>query len=263
MTRVQRQSILFVGACALCALVLWLPPLAGTRARVVGTLLAPTRWISQGGGSLRNLFSTAVPPSLEALTEERNALVRENARLRSLEQENQELRELMDVRERARLTFVTAQVIGKSPEVDTHALIIDQGHDAGVAVGMPVIASGGFLLGKVARTTAHTAVVLLVTDSRSRVAAGVLNNDRTIGFVEGGRGLGMLFRLIPQYEKVESGQLVISSGLEENIPRGLIIGRVERISREPQEPFQTATISQIIPAEQNHMVAVIRTEESL
>lgn len=251
-----RAILLPALAVAGAGLFFFLPPLSGVRTATLTAILAPGRWLAELGG-------VPNPTTLDELTTERNDLVRENARLRSLEQENQEMRELLEVQERSRFTLVAAQVIGKSPEVDTQTLILDRGNEDGIAKGMPVIASDGFLLGKIERVTARTAVVVLVSDSSSRVASTILNTERTLGFVEGGRGLGMSFRLIPQHELIAPGDTVITSGLEHGIPRGLILGRVGRVSREPQEPFQTATVTQIVNPERRQIVAVIRPVEGL
>ncbi len=262
--RLSARTVLIPAAlCVAGVLFLALPVFSGLRTAAVRVLLTPGQWLATAGGVLGNTISPRTAQTIQELTDERNELVRENARLRSLEQENQEMRELLEVQERSRFTFIAAQVIGKSPEIDTQTLIVDRGSEDGLQPGMPVVASDGFLLGKIERGTARTAVVLLVSDGRSRVAATVLNTERTLGFVEGGRGLGMAFRLIPQHEQVQAGDTVITSGLEEGVPRGLIIGRVGRVSREPQEPFQTATVTQIITPDRRQIVAVIRQVEGL
>lgn len=238
-------------------LFLFFPQLAGVRSGLVSLAVIPGAAISSIG-TILHVPGNRASDEVRTLTEERNTLVLENARLRSLEQENQEMRELLEVQERARYQFVPAQVIGKTPEVETQALLLDRGSADGVMVGMPVVASDGFLLGKISQTSEHASVVVLVTDSRSRVAATVLNNDRTLGYVEGGGGLGMSFRLIPQHELVTTGDTVVTSGLEAGVPRGLVIGRVGRVSREPQEPFQTAVVNQVIAPDRRQIVGIVR-----
>ncbi len=257
----SRLRLLLIGLGLVCfGLFLFLPQLAGVRNSFMNLAVLPGAAISSVGAVL-HLPGNSASDEVRTLTEERNKLVLENARLRSLEQENQEMRELLEVQERARYQFVPAQVIGKTPEVETQALLLDRGSADGVTVGMPVVASDGFLLGKISQASEHTSVVVLVTDSRSRVAATVLNNDRTLGYVEGGGGLGMSFRLIPQHEFVATGDTVVTSGLEAGVPRGLVIGRVGRVSREPQEPFQTAVVNQVIAPDRRQIVGIVQPVE--
>lgn len=260
--RLRSRIILALGGVVLVAVLLLAPQFNGLRLGAMSALSWPGSAISNFGDAL-HFWKSGSDSRLTQLTDERNALVLENARLRALGQENQEMRELLEVRERNLYHLVSAQIIGKAPEVETQALILDRGTADGITQGLPVVASEGFFMGKITQVTTHTSVLLLVTDGRSRVAATILNDDRTLGYVEGGGGLGMAFRLIPQHEQIQSGDTVITSGLEAGIPRGLVIGRVGRVSREPQEPFQTAVVNQVVVPEQHQIVGIILPQNGL
>ena len=47
---------------------------------------------------------------------------------------------------------------------------------------------------------------------------------------------------IPQNETIEIGNTVVTSGFEDGIPRGLVIGTIETFEKEPYQPFQSAVI---------------------
>lgn len=256
----RRRTLLLLAAAGLLAggaLFVILPPLTPARDALARLALAPGEAVAAAGARIASIWTRAAPEDVAALRAERDVLVVENARLRIQAQEAEELRGMLSYQERDRQRLQPARIIGRSGDLAIQAVVIDRGSDDGIAPGMAVIVGDGFYVGTVRKTAPRTAVVLLALDGRNRVAAAVQNGSRTVGYVEGGRGLGMALRLIPQDEKIDPGQLVVTSGLDPAVPRGLIIGRVERVSREPQEPFQTAVISQIVAAERNATVAVV------
>jgi rod shape-determining protein MreC len=121
-------------------------------------------------------------------------------------------------------------------------IIIDRGSADGLTNGHPVIVGNGLLIGKLVRVDEHTSVVRLLSDYQSRVAATVVNREKSLGLVEGGYGLTVKLDLIPQNEVIRPGDVIITSGLEAYIPRGLVIGTVEVVEKKTQEPFQQAII---------------------
>ena len=52
----------------------------------------------------------------------------------------------------------------------------------------------------------------------------------------------MLLDLIPQDQEINIGDLVITSGLENNIPRGLLIGEVVEVISQVGQIFKQAKI---------------------
>lgn len=260
----RRRTVYLIAAAGLLAggaVFVLLPVFAPARNAVSRLAMAPGDALSSAGARIAALWTRAAPEEIAAIRTERDTLVVENARLRIQANEAEELRGMLSYRERSRQRLEPARIIGRSGDLAIQAIMIDRGSDDGIKPGMAVIVGDGFYIGTIRKIAPRTAVVLLALDGRSRIAAAIQNGTRTIGYVEGGRGLGMALRLIPQDEKVESGQLVVTSGLDPAVPRGLIIGRVERVSREPQEPFQTAVISQIVAAERNATVAVVIPED--
>jgi len=47
---------------------------------------------------------------------------------------------------------------------------------------------------------------------------------------------------IPRSDPVNEGDLVITSGLGETYPEGLVVGKVSRVQRKDADPFQTAAV---------------------
>ncbi|OGH77096.1 MAG: rod shape-determining protein MreC [Candidatus Magasanikbacteria bacterium RIFCSPLOWO2_12_FULL_47_9b] len=159
-----------------------------------------------------------------------------------LQEENVNLRnQLHFIAERGFIT-VGADVIGKNSDPVGNILILNRGSNDGIFAGAPAIVGGGLLVGKVVQADPHTSLLQLANDNRSRFAATILNRERSIGLVEGGYGISVEMNFIPQNETVNIGDQIITSGLETPMPRGLIIGRVESVEKEPYQPFQRAVL---------------------
>jgi rod shape-determining protein MreC len=214
------------------------------------------------GTALHRVFSPEtddVTAQIAELQKERDALIVENAKLRDAANEVENLSALLAFQKRSAVPLVAAQVIAGSTDPDVHTITIDRGMSAGIVVGDAVVANDGIVVGKITTLGAKIATVELLTDAQSRFAAALLGADvMTVhGYTEGGHGTGMVMRLIPQQMKVIPGDVVITSGLEENIPRGLVLGRVESVRQEPNEPFQDAILSPLANLDTLTSVAVL------
>lgn len=174
-----------------------------------------------------------------------------------LQEENNKLKEQLNFIQNQNYNTIGARVIGKSIEPVRNTIIIDQGQKAGLMIGQPVIVGVGVLAGKIIRTEDYTAIVQLIRDHQSRVAASVMNGEKSIGIVEGGYGISTRLNFIPQNETVHIGDSVITSGLEIKIPRGLLIGTVEAVEKEAHQPFQRAVVNPLADLDRITVVSVL------
>lgn len=187
----------------------------------------------------------------------------ENAKLRSVLRENEELKSALEFQERDSDRSVVARVVSESTDETFRGLVIDRGEEDGIAEGQPVIAGGGIIIGKISSVGRRRAVVALLTDSFSKLAVSVQNGAGTLGVLEGDRGLSMSIALIPQHEKLSPGDAVITSGVEPGIRRGLAVGVIDAIHMDTQDPFQTATVEPFAVAEHPVFVQVVIASEDI
>src|SRR5438309_1588564 len=106
--------------------------------------------------------------------------------VKRLETENQDLRQLLEMRQRSSIgSLVSAQVIARDPLALIQALVIDRGANDGLVANMPVITYQG-IAGRVIEVSPTTAKVLLAADVNSAVSVDVDGNDsHTSGVVRG------------------------------------------------------------------------------
>ena len=219
--------------------------------RGVASVVRAVGDVFQGGQEARELQELVA-----TLQQENETLRIENIRLQEqYVAENEQLRGLLDFKN-ANPTFrlVGADVVarGQSTVVvgqDTNPylgyLIINAGSRDGVAIGMPVVASGAVLVGRIARVSPHLAYVQLLNDPTSQVTA-LLQGSRASGLVVGREdpekgNLLIMTEILPD-ETVAENEIVITSGLGGLLPEGLVLGQVESVSYQESALFQEAVV---------------------
>lgn len=181
----------------------------------------------------------------------------QSVKLELLEKENTELRNQLKFIQKKQLVTSGAEVIGKNIDPLGNTLIINKGTLDGIKLSSAVLVGEGIMVGKIARVENNIAIVRLINDGQSRVAVALMNQDKSIGLIEGGYGISVKMNYIPQNENVNIGDLVVTSGLEENIPRGLLIGTIEAVEKEAYQPFQKAIVKPMIDLDKIRLVSII------
>jgi len=150
--------------------------------------------------------------------------------LNELSKENKRLKGLLKFGEELPMNKVLAQVIGRDLSTNFKILRINKGINDGVIEKSPVVTSDG-LVGYIYRATTNFSDVLTILDPNNRVD-GIISNGRTHGIVEGYKEFLCRMKYVISTEQVEEGDSVISAGLGNIYPKGLNIGRIEKIEKE-------------------------------
>lgn len=209
-------------------------------------------------GFVRSFFRIGTLSRAVRILEEENARLRSStARLHSLEEENARLREQLQLLPRARYQLVSADVVGRSTDGISETFIINRGTNDGLQSGMPVIVSGGIVVGSVRSVQTHTASVALLTDSSFR-AAGETLGTRAEGLVHGVRGIEIVMDTIPRTSEVRVGDSVVTTGTDGLFPPHLLLGTIHAVSAPENEIFQTAQLVPAVQLRQLRVVSIIR-----
>lgn len=174
------------------------------------------------------------------LREQNVLLLDELSRLRSAEQRNERLREMLQFSAESELSLYPVQVVGKELNQVTNSLTVDAGSNQGIKKGMPMVSSDG-LVGKVILTADDYSQVMPYLSTLFRVSA-TLQQSNAYGIVSwDGKSLEELqLNYVPQTIPVDSGEVVVTSGLSNQFPPDIPIGEV--IHTEPQEGKETQII---------------------
>lgn len=222
----------------------------------IGAAVYPLRIIVDAPA---RLFSWA-----EKSTVSRDDLERENRRLRNerllidvelqqvtaLEAENARLRELLGARQRVSSRTRVAEIMAVDANPYRHTLVIDVGTADGIYDGQALIDADG-VVGQVIEPGLKTSLAVLISDPGHAIPVEINRNGlRTIAFGTGEIG-ELDIPYLPNNADIETGDLLVTSGLGGKFPPGYPVAVVESITRIPQEPFAvvkatpSATLNQV------------------
>jgi rod shape-determining protein MreC len=157
----------------------------------------------------------------------------ENTRLRSADLENAQLRSLLGFAQARSAQLIPAEIVALSGEASPSSATLDVGRNRGVKAGDVVMTREG-LLGRVGEVYAFSSRAVLLTDLNNAVACeiestgvqGVLRFDLR-------PRPRLVLTVDPFADTVTVGQRVLTSGLSRRYPRGIAVGSVARVARDP------------------------------
>lgn len=170
---------------------------------------------------------------------------------------------LLEYKERSQLLGTVARVMVRVRFGSDTELVLDRGYLDGIEVLNPVIAGDGVLAGTIREAYGNSSFVQLITNENSAVGATLHDEDGTTGIVEGGYGSLVAFRFVPKGTEVEVNDLVVSSGIDPGIPRGLPIGLVNSIEEDQNAPFLTLFVEPIADLDHVRIVNVIHLDSEI
>ncbi|CAK7055819.1 MAG: hypothetical protein DELT_01217 [Desulfovibrio sp.] len=175
----------------------------------------------------------------ERLREEKNKTDQYLASIRDDLAELSRLRALVGVKPPAKWRTLGARVLAGrfGPGASLETVMIDRGFSTGAPPGTPIITPQG-LVGRVFRASPHISTVLLLTDQSFR-AAVVTSEGRVPGVIMGGGPRANLeVKYLAPNVKVEVGELLITSGLDDTFPKGLPVARIVTVEPGTETLFQ-------------------------
>lgn len=160
-------------------------------------------------------------------------------RIDELRAENRELRELLETSRRVDLAFKAAELINVDLNPYSHRVMVNRGRRDGIEVGQTVIDADG-VIGQVDRVGLNSAQVILISDPDHALPVQVQRTGfRTIAY---GTGRITTLRLndLPMNVDLETGDVLVTSGLGGIYPPGLPVAEIESLSRSVGEAFASA-----------------------
>lgn len=147
-----------------------------------------------------------------------------NSSYQQVRQENERLRRLLELNERLPFKTIGARVVARTPNFLSNVIYINRGSADGVGVDLPVL-SGDGIVGRTVLVSPHQSQVQLITNPDASVGV-MLERTRTPGVLRGSGDFLLDLNYIGNSEKIEVGDVVLSSGLDGIFPQGLAIGKV-------------------------------------
>lgn len=195
------------------------------------------------------------------LLERENEIGQYEARIKELEKENVELKQLAEID--SSLTdfeIINATIIYRDNGYWFDTLVIDRGASSGIKKNMAVISSNG-LVGYISTISNFTSTVKLLTNSqinnkisvkieisKGKYSYGLLtgyNSDENTYLIEG----------ISDYVDIPMNAQVTTTGLGERFPSGILIGNVKSITT---DSFDLAKVAYVKPSVEMNDISFVR-----
>lgn len=157
--------------------------------------------------------------------------------------ENESLKKQLNFNQTHSFELIPAQVIFYNPSDFSKTITINKGTSLGLKKGNAVLKEGS-LIGRITDVFSDTAMVSLVIDP-SFITGCLIGDNNISALAKGQIGYNLKLEEIPQDAVFKIGDLVVTSGLGEDFPKGLLIGRVEEIFKQDNAIFQSASLKPV------------------
>ncbi len=230
------------------------------------TVASPFRWVFTKAGEGISGFSLYFR-TLEELRDENNSLRAELEELKNkvydaelIEEENEFFSDYLGIKEEHMdFLFEDATVVGREATNYRSVLTLSKGTLHGIEVNMPVITEKG-IVGRITEVGSTWSKAEVLIESSAAVGA-YIERSGVLGVVEGTyelRGDGLCQMIyIEEDSDIEVGDKVLSSGIGEVYPRGLLIGKVTEFFRDDRTRTLVAVIEPVADLESISKVMII------
>jgi len=182
------------------------------------------------------------------LLEEKQQLEGEIVDLKKAAEENKLLRYQLELKNKDYFDkeLLLSLVMGNPSDTTGTSLMIDKGSRQGLQVGDNVVV-GNFLVGIISEVGEERSKIDLITSPEvSMTVINIENNSRAEGIAKGSLGTSVRVSKLLPGEKVERGDIFVTSGRDGKFVPGLIVGEVSDIEFESADPLKNADLSSMI-----------------
>ena len=211
------------------------------RASISSWLVKPMRVAAHAPGMMWQTTSTYFQTRAELeqrareLEEKLLRVQAERQRLDYIEHENDQLRVLLEARQRNSPESVAAEVVNTSSLPFINRIVLSKGRRQGMQENQGVFNEQG-VVGQLTRVDADTSQALLLTDKRFWIATRVRRNGLLV-LLQGDGGRRMQARFLPADADIRNGDVLVTAGGDGPFPSGLPVARVDLIRRPSGEVF--------------------------
>lgn len=199
-----------------------------------------------------------------------NNLIRDNSQLRlqhsteaaqlqqfkSLQAENQHLRELLAIQQRADYPMQLAEIVYAERDIFKRKLFLNKGGQANVLAGQVVMDDTG-IVGQVTRVYPWLSEVTLITDKDHAVPVQVLRSGLRAVVFGSGDTSELALRYMPVSADIKEGDMLVTSGIDGTYPPGLPVAKVIRIERDPAYPFARILCSPVAGVDKQRQLLIL------
>jgi rod shape-determining protein MreC len=156
--------------------------------------------------------------------------------LEIVKKENDRLRSLLASPLRGEVKKMVAEILSVDSDPYSHQVVINKGRDDGVYEGQPVLHDAG-IVGQVLHVGVNSSRVLLIVDVTHAVPVRISRNG--VRLVASGTGKidRLTHNFVQHSTDIQTGDLLVTSGLGEKFPEGYPVARVTAVIQNDANAF--------------------------
>ncbi len=259
----KKYLLITVGLIVVLILINIIPGLASSLGNFVFKIFSPVeKFFIRAGERVVGFFEVLI--SIKDLNRENAELRQKNSeleaeisQLKEVERENEVLRKGLEISEKGQNILELAQLVGKDVQMAGDWILINKGSNHGIEKDMSVISSEMALVGKIFEVMPSFSKVMLITNKES-VAAALIEGERSEGLVRKEEKGSLFMDFIPRSEELETEERIITSGMDKIYPKGILIGKIEKIDLSQNQLFQRVTISPAVDFSKLEEVFIVK-----
>lgn len=173
-----------------------------------------------------------------------------------------QLRRLVGAQERLELQATPVEVLYSGRDLFSRKLIVNKGATQGIRPGQAVVDETG-VVGQVTRVHPMVSEVTQLIDKDQAIPVQVLRNGlRAVAFGSGSAGT-LELRFMAANAEIQTGDKLVTSGIDGTYPAGLPVATVIRIERDAVAAFARIVCEPSAGVENNRYLLALSTEAKL
>lgn len=234
----------------------------------LNSLVSPVQYAADAPQKLFSALSENLM-TRRALKERNQQLEKDNLHLKAdrllltqLQNENKQLRELLNSPRVFTNKRMIAEVMRLRSDPFTHQLLIDKGALDGVYLGQPVINEQG-VVGQVSQVGSTTSRVLLIVDSSHGIPVRVQRNDLTAIVHGSGAWNKLNVPFVQSNADLREGDLLVTSGLGGRFPAGYPVATVTHFNYEEGALYAEITATPVALLDRSRYLLLLWNDHQL
>jgi rod shape-determining protein MreC len=241
------------------------PNIAGPFKGILGDILNPFIYYGNKATTyIDHLYSTYldlidIKKKYMKVLSEKKTLYYKNLLLQERLSEFSRLKKLLNYKELYNLNAIACNVIGRDVNGFVKFIMIDRGKRDNVEINDAILSYDG-LVGKVVEVYKKSAKVITVINANNNVS--IMNfKTRTVGIMHGDGLGGLVVDYYIKTDNVTVGDVLITSGLGKIYPKGIPVGKVEKVEVNPNNLFRKIWITSLVDFDKLENVLIVKLDK--
>ncbi|MCX7875562.1 MAG: rod shape-determining protein MreC [Melioribacteraceae bacterium] len=197
--------------------------------------------------------------SIDELKKQNAILMLELEKVRKAEKENEELREMLSIKDTSSYNLIPTNIVSKLTNKFQGNFVIDKGSNDGIIKGMPVINTKG-LAGIVMDVTENFSVVKTLYNTSLNIAVNIKRTN--VNGILNFNGRNLIVKNIPTTYDVKEGDEVVTSDFSTAFPPSIPIGVIEKKELNMLGLLHTLYVKPFSDVNTSHFLFVIKVVPS-